>query len=166
VQLLDGEICVRVEGDPVVMLGYWGNPQATAEKLRDGWLRTGDLGEQDEDGSFRFVGRTDDVISSAGYRIGPGEIETCLCRHPGVAMAAAIGVPDEVRGEVVKAYVVRAAGASPTEPELQAFVRERLAPYEYPRVIEFVESLPTTTTGKIRRGELRRLDAEARLRRS
>ena len=162
VRVIDGEVSVRADGDPVVMLGYWENPVATAEKIHDGWLRTGDLAEQDEGGSFRFLGRADDVITSAGYRIGPGEIETCLMRHDGVALAAAIGIPDEVRGQVVKAYVVPAEGARPSHDELRTFVRERLAPYEYPREIEFVDSLPMTTTGKIRRGELRRREAEAR----
>ena len=164
-RLIDGEICLRAEGDPVVMLGYWNRPEATAEKIRDGWLRTGDIGEQDGDGYLRFVGRTDDVIMSGGYRIGPGEIEECLQRHPSVALAAAIGVPDTLRGEIVKAFVVPAGGAAPSPvlvTELQAFVRERLAAYEYPREIEFVDSLPLTTTGKIRRGELRRAEADRR----
>lgn len=165
VRLIDGEICVRVAGDPVVMLGYWNQPEATAQKLRDGWLRTGDLGEQDDDGYLRFVGRADDVIMSGGYRIGPAEIEECLQRHPAVVLAAAIGVPDPLRGEIVKAFVVPAAGAQPSPElaaELQALVRKRLAAYEYPREIEFVDSLPLTTTGKIRRGELRRSETERR----
>ena len=165
VRLIDGEICVRAVGDPVVMLGYWNRPEATAEKIRDGWLHTGDLAEQDADGYLRFVGRADDVIMSGGYRIGPGEIEECLQRHPAVVLAAAIGVPDALRGEIVKAFVVPAAGteASPAlAAELQALVRKRLAAYEYPREIEFVDSLPLTTTGKIRRGELRRAEAEGR----
>lgn len=159
VAILDGEIAIRADGDPVVFLGYWRNDAATAEKIVDGWVRTGDLGEMDEDGSFRFVGRADDVISSGGYRIGPGEIEDCLTRHPGVAMAAVVGVPDDLRGEMVKAYVVAAEGVAATDElkrELQAFVRSRLAAYEYPRLIEFVDELPLTTTGKIRRAELRR----------
>ena len=165
VQLIDGEICVCVAGDPVIMLGYWNRPEATAEKIRDGWLRTGDIGEQDEDGYLRFVGRADDVIMSGGYRIGPSEIEACLERHPAVALAAAIGVPDALRGEIVKAFVVPAAGTKPSAglaTELQALVRRRLAAYEYPREIEFVDSLPLTTTGKIRRGELRSAETERR----
>jgi acetyl-CoA synthetase len=163
VRLVEGEIAVRAEGNPVVFLEYWRNPEATAQKVVDGWVRTGDLAEQDGDGSIRFVGRADDVISSGGYRIGPGEIEDCLVRHPSVALAAAVGVPDPVRGQIVKAFVVAAPGVLPTAEltaELQALVRTRLAAYEYPREIEFVESLPTTTTGKIRRAELRRLEAE------
>ena len=165
VRLLDGEVCVRVEGDPVVFLGYWRRPEATAEKVRDGWLRTGDLATVDGDGCFRFVGRADDLISSGGYRIGPGEIEDCLVRHPAVALAAAIGVPDPVRGERVKAFVVPAAGVEGTDAlaeELRALVRERLAPYEVPRELEFVPELPLTVTGKVRRGELRRREAERR----
>jgi acetyl-CoA synthetase len=164
VRLIDGEVCARVDGDPVVFLGYWRNEAATAAKVRDGWLRTGDRAEQDGDGYFCFVGRDDDVISSAGYRIGPGEIEECLIRHPAVALAAAIGTPDAERGELVKAFVVPVPGAQPGEAlahELQAFVRERLAPYEVPRAVEFVGELPLTVTGKIRRGELRRLDRTA-----
>jgi acetyl-CoA synthetase len=164
-RLVDGEIAVRVEGDPVVMLGYWRDEEATAAKVRDGWLHTGDLAEVDEEGTYRSLGRADDLISSAGYRVGPGEIEECLIRHPAVSVAAAIGVPDETRGQVVKAFVVLAHGASGSDElaaELQALVRSRLAPYEVPREVEFVTELPLTVTGKIRRGELRRLDAERR----
>ena len=166
VRLVDGEVAVRVEGNPVTFLGYWRNPGATSAKVRDGWLLTGDLAEQDEDGYLWFVGRADDLISSGGYRIGPGEIEDCLVRHPAVVLAAAVGVPDETRGEVVKAFVVPAPGAPAGDElaaELQAWVRERLAPYEVPRAVEFVDELPLTVTGKIRRNELRRLEAERRL---
>ena len=165
VRVVDGEVTVRVAGDPVVFLGYWRNEAATAETVRDGRLRTGDLATVDDDGYLRFVGRTDDVISSAGHRIGPAEIEDCLVAHPAVALAAAIGVPDEVRGEVVKAFVVPAPGASASENlagALRAHVRERLAAYEVPRELEFVAELPLTVTGKIRRGELRRRERERR----
>lgn len=165
VRLLEGELAVRTEGNPVAFLGYWRNPEATAAKVRDGWLLTGDLAEQDDDGYLRFVGRADDLISSGGYRIGPGEIEDCLVRHPSVALAAAIGVPDATRGESVKAFVVVVPGVSPDDDlaaELRAWVRERLAPYEVPRAVEFVEGLPLTVTGKIRRNELRRLEADRR----
>lgn len=158
VAIVDGEIAVRADGDPVVFLGYWRKPDATAEKVVDGWLRTGDLGELADDGSFRFVGRGDDIISSGGYRIGPGEVEGCLLKHGAVASAGVVGVPDELRGELVKAFVVLAAGTEPSPElaaELQAFVKRQLAAYEYPRAIEFVESLPTTTTGKIQRRLLR-----------
>jgi len=159
VRLVNGEVCVRVQGDPVVFLGYWCNETATAAKIRDGWLHTGDQAVQDEDGYFRFVGRDDDVITSAGYRIGPGEIEGCLVGHPSVALAAAVGVPDAERGQVVRAFVVPAPGVTADDElvaALQRHVRERLAPYEVPRAITFVDELPTTVTGKIRRVELRR----------
>ena len=162
VRVVDGEVCARVDGDPVAFLGYWRNEEATAAKVRNGWLHTGDQAEQDEDGYVYFVGRDDDVISSAGHRIGPGPIEECLIRHPAVSLAAVIGSPDEERGEVVKAYVVAAPGVVVTDDlsrELQSFVRERLSAYEYPRAVAVVDALPTTVTGKIRRGELRRLDS-------
>ena len=137
--------------------------QATAAKVRDGWLHTGDLAEVDDEGNYRSVGRVDDLISSGGHRIGPGEIEECLIRHPAVSIAAVIGVPDAVRGEIVKAFVVTAPGAAGSPElvaELQQLVRTRLAPYEMPRAIEFVDELPLTVTGKIRRAELRRLEQE------
>jgi acetyl-CoA synthetase len=159
VALLDGEVTVGVHGDPVVFLGYWRNEAATAEKVRAGRLHTGDLAEVDDEGYFRFVGRTDDLISSAGHRIGPGEIEDCLVRHPAVSLAAVIGVPDAVRGEAIKAFVVAAAPSDELAAELKAHVRERLAAYEVPREIEFVEELPLTTSGKIRRNELRRRES-------
>jgi acetyl-CoA synthetase len=154
--LVDGEITVRVEGDPVVFLGYWRNPEATAEKVRDDRLHTGDRATVDDEGFYTFVGRTDDLISSAGHRIGPGEIEECLVRHASVALAAVIGVPDEVRGEAIKAFVVATSPSDELAAELRALVRERLAAYEVPREIEFVDELPLTVSGKIRRNELRR----------
>ena len=157
-----GELALR-RGDPVMTLGYWGNPQATRRKLEGEWFRTGDMGRRDEDGYLWFVGRSDDVISSAGYRIGPGEIEDCLLKHPAVAQAAVIGKPDELRGNIVKAFVVLAAGYSPgpeLAQEIQTSVRTRLAAYEYPREVEFLEALPLTTTGKVRRVDLRRREAE------
>ena len=144
--------------DPVMFLGYWNKPTATAEKFAGDWLLTGDQGRRDEDGYFWFVGRDDDVITSGGYRIGPGEIEDCLIKHPAVAMAAVVGVPDPVRTEVVKAFVVvkPERTADPTlATELQDFVKSRLAAHEYPRRIEFVDTLPLTATGKIIRKELR-----------
>jgi acetyl-CoA synthetase len=158
VRLVEGEVTVGVEGDPVVFLGYWRDEAATAEKVRDGRLHTGDLAEVDADGYFRFVGRTDDLISSAGHRIGPGEIEDCLVRHPAVSLAAVIGIPDEVRGEAIKAFVVATSPSDELAAELKALVRERLAAYEVPREIEFAAELPLTTSGKIRRNELRRLE--------
>jgi acetyl-CoA synthetase len=147
--------------DPVMMLEYWRNPEATRNKYADGWLITGDLAHCDEDGYFWFQGRADDIITSAGYRIGPSEIEDALARHPAVVMAAAIGVPDPVRTESIKAFVILKEGILPTPAlveEVRDFVRDHLAKHEVPRDIEFVASLPMTTTGKILRRELR--DAE------
>jgi acetyl-CoA synthetase len=144
--------------DPVMLLDYWNNPQATTDKFVGDWLLTGDLAQRDEDGYFWFRGRADDVITSAGYRIGPGEIEEALLRHPAVRLAAAIGVPDPLRTESIKAFLVPAEGHRPSEAlahEIREFVKTRLARHEYPRAIEFVDSLPTTTTGKIMRRELR-----------
>jgi acetyl-CoA synthetase len=157
-----GEIAVRREGDPVVFLEYWNNPAATHAKFTGGWGRTGDLAARDADGYFWYHGRTDDVIKSAGYRIGPTEIEDCLLKHPAVANAAVIGVPDDERGARIKAFVVLrpdAVAGADTEKSIQAHVRERLAPYQYPREIEFIGELPLTTTGKIRRRVLRERQA-------
>ena len=144
--------------NPAMLLEYWNNPQATKDKFVGDWLLTGDLGHHDEDGYFWYRGRADDVITSAGYRIGPGEVEDALLRHPAVRLAAAIGVPDPVRTESIKAFLVLAEGQQPSqalEREISEFVKTRLARHEYPRAIEFVDSLPTTTTGKIMRRELR-----------
>lgn len=152
-----GTIAVR-RPDPVMFLGYWNNPEATGAKFAGDWLLTGDQGRMDEAGRFWFVGRDDDVITSAGYRIGPGEIEDCLIKHPAVALAAAVGVPDPLRTERVKAFVVLAEGQAPSEAlarEIQDFVKTRLAAHEYPREVAFVDSLPMTTTGKIIRKALR-----------
>ncbi len=152
-----GNIAFR-RPDPVMLLEYWRKPEATAEKFIGDWLITGDLGVCDEDGFFWFRGRADDVITSSGYRIGPAEIEDAIVRHPQVALAAAIGIPDAVRTEVIKAFVVLTPGAEPSEAladEIRASVRDRLARHEYPRIIEFVDSLPTTNTGKIIRRALR-----------
>lgn len=154
-----GRIAVR-RPDPVMFLGYWNNPAATADKFIGDWLLTGDMGRQDGDGYFWFVGRDDDVITSAGYRIGPGEVEDALMKHPAVAMAAVIGVPDPVRTEAVKAFVVLQDGqeASPElAADIQEFVKRRMAAHAYPRQVAFVESLPMTPTGKIRRKDLREL---------
>ena len=151
-----GEIAVR-RPDPVMFLGYWNQPEKTAEKFVGDWLRTGDLGVRDEAGYFTYVSRDDDVITSAGYRIGPTEIENCLTGHPDVVMAAAVGVPDPVRTEVVKAFVVLREGAARDglAEALVARVREKVSPHVAPRAVEFVESLPMTATGKIVRRELR-----------
>lgn len=140
------------------MLRYWQNTAATEEKYLNGWLVTGDKGSMDEDGYIFFLGRNDDVITSAGYRIGPTPIEDCLIKHPAVKMAAAIGKKDPIRTEVVKAFVVLNAGyaaSAETIGQLQAHVRAQLAAHEYPREIEFLDELPMTTTGKIIRKALR-----------
>lgn len=147
--------------DPVMFLGYWNNEAATKDKITRNWFRTGDIGYRDEDGFLWFVGRKDDVISSAGYRIGPGEIEDSLMKHPAVLQTAVIGKPDELRGEIVKAYIVLARGYSASDvlsKEIQTSVRERLSAHEYPREIEFIDELPMTTTGKVRRMDLRQRD--------
>ncbi|MFG1180965.1 AMP-binding protein [Xanthobacter versatilis] len=152
-----GQIAVRAP-DPVMFLEYWNRPDATQEKVRDGWLITGDLATQDEEGYFHFLGRDDDVITSAGYRIGPAEIEDVLLRHPAVSIAAAVGKKDPLRTEIVKAVIVLMPGIAPSpalEDDIRAFVRTRLAAYEYPREIEFVAELPLTTTGKVIRRLLR-----------
>jgi acetyl-CoA synthetase len=144
--------------DPVMFLGYWRNEAATRAKYRGRYLVTGDLAICDDDGFFRFVGRDDDVITSSGYRIGPGAIEDSLLRHPAVRMAAAIGAPDSARTEIVMAFIVLNPGFVGDEElvrDIQQHVRKRLAAHEYPREIRFVESLPMTATGKIMRKELR-----------
>ncbi len=159
-----GEIAVK-RPDPVMFLRYWNRPADTAAKFAGDWMRTGDRGKRDPDGYLRYVGRADDVITSAGYRIGPAEIEECLLKHKAVAMAAVIGVPDALRTEAIKAFVVLAAGAAANDAlraELQAHVKTRLAAHEYPREIEFVTELPMTATGKIVRRELRRRELEKR----
>jgi acetyl-CoA synthetase len=153
-----GEIVVRGP-DPTFLLEYWRRPEATATKFREEWLRTGDLARRDEEGYLWFESRADDVIKSAGYRIGPGEVEECLLRHPAVAAAAVVGAPDAVRGQVVRACLVLRPGFAPgaaLEAELQAHVRARLAAYQYPRQLEFLAELPLTSSGKVDRRELRR----------
>jgi acetyl-CoA synthetase len=153
-----GEIAVRYEGDPVPFVEYWERPEKTARKVQDGWLLTEDLGRMDADGYVRFVGRADDVIISSGYKIGPEEIEETLAGHDAVADAGVIGIPHDERGQVPKAFVVLAPGqeaGAGLRQRLQAYVRERLADYEYPREIEFIEELPRTSTEKVRRRDLR-----------
>ena len=168
-----GEVCVQRacngERDPVFLLEYWKNPQATQEKfIGEGmaaWGRTGDLAKMDEDGYLWYQGRADDMFKSAGYRIGPSEIENCLVKHPAVANAAVIGAPDETRGTFIKAFIVLQAGQQASgelEAELQAHVRKYLAPYEYPKTIEFIDALPMTTTGKVQRRVLRLREEERR----
>jgi acetyl-CoA synthetase len=175
-----GEVAVNrfdVHGqpDPVFFLGYWNNDKATKAKYTGDWCRTGDMAVADEHGYLWYQGRTDDMFKAAGYRIGPGEIENCLVKHPAVANAAVVPKPDADRGAVVKAYVVlspdwlarRPSGVQQADfedgvrRELQAHVRGLLAPYEYPKEIEFIDQLPMTTTGKVQRRVLR-LQEEAR----
>jgi acetyl-CoA synthetase len=154
-----GEIAVRAP-DPVFMLEYWNRPLATRDKYQGDWLLTGDIGIEDSEGYLWFVSRMDDVINSRGYRIGPGEIEESLMAHPCVAMCAVIGVPDEIRGQVPKAFVVLRAGEMASDAlaaDLENHVRTRLAAHEVPEHIVFIEELPRTTTGKIRRRDLRAL---------
>jgi acetyl-CoA synthetase len=169
---------VHGDPDPIFFLGYWKNEAATRAKFTGDWCRTGDMAVRDEDGYLWFQGRADDVFKVAGYRIGPGEIENCLVKHPAVANAAVVPKPDRERGAVVKAYVVltpEAASERGDEPfsrtewearlvaALQAHVKGQLAPYEYPKEIEFIDQLPMTTTGKVQRRVLR-LQEEARAR--
>ncbi|MGH2753840.1 MAG: AMP-binding protein [Actinomycetota bacterium] len=157
-----GEIAVRAT-TPVRFLGYWGRADATSQKAKGDWILTGDAARREADGYLWFKGRKDDIISSGGYRIGPSEIEECLIKHDAIAMAAVIGASDEIRGEVIKAFVKLKEGHQPTETlkeSIRDHVRQRLASYQYPRLIEFIEDLPLTTTGKIRRADLRKLEAE------
>jgi acetyl-CoA synthetase len=158
-----GEVAVHRQfngqADPVFFLEYWKNPQATRDKFIGDWGCTGDQARMDEDGYLWYQGRSDDLIKSAGYRIGPAEIESCLVKHPAVLNAAVIGKPDATRGAIVKAFVVLQPGYAPSEElveKIQTHVRGRLAPYEYPREIEFIDALPMTTTGKVQRKELRK----------
>jgi acetyl-CoA synthetase len=153
-----GEICLRARTNPHYPLGYWRLPDASRETFGGEWFHTKDAASMDPDGYVWYAGRSDDVIISAGYRIGPFEVESACIEHPAVAEAAAVAAPDERRGNVVKAFVVLAAGNEPSDvlaEDIKAFVRERLSSYAYPRRVEFVAELPKTLTGKIRRIELR-----------
>lgn len=154
-----GIIGVR-QPNPVTMIEYWKNPEATKKKFAGQFLLTGDLGRQDEDGYFWYLSREDDVITTAGYRVGPGEIEDCLLRHPAVAMSAVVGIPDPVRTESIKAWLVLRPGFAPSDAlarEIQDFVKVKLAAHEYPRFVQFTDALPMTATGKVLRRELRTL---------
>jgi acetyl-CoA synthetase len=153
-----GEICLRAHSNPHYPLGYWNNPEAGEETFGGEWFHTRDAASMDHDGYIWYEGRADDVIISAGYRIGPFEVESACLEHPAVAEAAAVAWPDERRGNIVKAFVVLASGHEPSDElgkEIGAFVREHHSAYAYPRLVEFVEDLPKTLTGKIRRIELR-----------
>ena len=162
----DGSLCAAGETgqiaverpDPVMFLQYWNKPEATRDKFIGDWMTTGDQGVMDDEGYISFVGRDDDVITSAGYRIGPGEIEDCLISHPAVALAAAIGKPDPMRTEIVKAFIVLKQGREPSDKlaaEIQDYVKTRLSAHEYPREISFISEMPMTTTGKVIRRLLR-----------
>jgi acetyl-CoA synthetase len=162
----DGSVCAPDEPgqiavmrpDPVMFLEYWNKPDATREKFIGDWMTTGDQGVADGEGYITFFGRDDDVITSSGYRIGPGEIEDCLIRHPAVALAAAVGKPDAMRTEIVKAFVVLKAGQQASDAlaaDIQSYVKTRLSAHEYPREISFIDEMPMTTTGKVIRRLLR-----------
>jgi acetyl-CoA synthetase len=157
-----GEICLRARSNPHYPLGYWRNEEAAQETFGGDWFHTKDAATADADGYIWYAGRADDVIISAGYRIGPFEVESACIEHPAVREAAAVASPDERRGTVVKAFIVLAEGHSGSEElagEIKAFVRDRLSAYAYPRLVEFVDDLPKTLTGKIRRIELREREA-------
>jgi len=142
----------------VMFLEYWARPDATREKFIGDWMTTGDQGLVDDDGYFQFVGRDDDVITSSGYRIGPGEIEDCLIKHPAVALAAVVGKPDPMRTEIVKAFIVLKPSHPPSDElaaDIQDFVKTRLSAHEYPREVAFIDEMPMTTTGKVIRRLLR-----------
>ncbi|MCD6411926.1 MAG: acyl--CoA ligase [Thermoplasmata archaeon] len=161
----EGHIAVKIkpERPPGLMKEYWKNPEENERAFRGEWYFTGDRAYKDEDGYLWFVGRADDVIKSSGYRIGPFEVESALQEHPAVVESAVIGVPDPIRGNVVKAFVVLADGYEPSEEltkELQEHVKRVTAPYKYPRIIEYVKELPKTLSGKIRRSELRKRELE------
>ena len=139
------------------MIEYWNRPEATQDKFRGHWMLTGDRGQW-VDGYIQFIGRDDDVITTAGYRVGPAEIEDCLLTHPAVATVGVVGKPDPLRTEIIKAYVVLKSGVEPSEVlqnELKKFVQERSAKHSYPREIEFLNALPMTVTSKVIRKELR-----------
>jgi acetyl-CoA synthetase len=157
-----GEICLKARTNPHYPLGYWQQPEETREVFGGTWFHTKDVARQDEEGYVWYEGRNDDVIISAGYRIGPFEVESALVEHPQVVEAAAVASPDERRGHIVKAFVRLATDSSPSDElaaEIQAHVRSRLGAYAYPRALEFVDDLPKTLTGKIRRIELREREA-------
>jgi acetyl-CoA synthetase len=159
-----GEICLRARSNPHYPLGYWQQPDASEEAFGGEWFHTRDAASQDEDGYYWYEGRADDVIISAGYRIGPFEVESACIEHAAVREAAAVASPDEQRGNVVKAFIVLAEGREPSDElaeEIKGFVRGHLSAYAYPRRIEFVDDLPKTLTGKIRRIELRQQELEA-----
>ncbi|HXT61298.1 MAG TPA: benzoate-CoA ligase family protein, partial [Pirellulales bacterium] len=154
----EGVLCVRRSTHPGMMKEYWNKPEQTAEIFRGEWYYSGDVLVKDEQGLFWFKGRSDDVIKASGYRISPFEVESCLVEHPAVLEAAAVASPDELRGCVVKAFVVLRSERQACDElarELQEWVKEHSAPYKHPRKVEFVAELPKTASGKIKRGLLR-----------
>lgn len=156
-----GEICLRARSNPQFPLGYWNRPEASAETFGGTWYRTKDQATRDADGYFWFLGRTDDVIKTSGYRVGPYEVEAALREHPAVADAGVVGLPDPLRGQVVKAWIELADGYEPSEEladRIRAFAREHYSRFAYPRLIAFEERLPRSATGKVQRAELRRRD--------
>jgi acetyl-CoA synthetase len=155
-----GELAVQ-RPDPVMFLEYWRDQKATDEKFIGDWCLTGDVGTKDEDGYFWFRARKDDIIKSSGYRIGPSEVEDCILKHESVKLVGVVGSPDEVKGSIVKAFIVLREGFSPDDSlkaDVQNFVKTKLAAYQYPREIEFVDNLPMTPSGKIKRKELQELE--------
>jgi acetyl-CoA synthetase len=158
-----GEICLRARSNPHYPIGYWNRPEDTEDVFGGAWFHTKDAAELDEDGYVWYAGRADDVIISAGYRIGPFEVESACVEHPAVKEAAAVASPDPRRGDIVKAFIVLAGENEPSDEladEIKQHVRERHSAYAYPREIEFVSDLPKTLTGKIRRVELREQERE------
>ena len=154
-----GQIALAPNDVGYYALGYWNDEERTREVFRGDWITIGDLGRRDDDGYFWFEGRADDVIKSAGYRIGPFEVESAILEHPAVAEAAVVGVPDALRGQIVKAFVVLRAGATPSEStadEIVNLVKQKVGHHQYPRAVEFVTTLPKTETGKIQRFMLRK----------
>jgi len=152
-----GQIAVRRSENPAILQRYWNQPERTAETILGDWHLTGDLGREDEEGYIWFKARDDDLIITSGYRVGPGEVEDSILEHPKIEQVGVIGVPDETRGEIIKAFVQPVDGvgaASDLREEIRRQVRDNLAKHEYPREIEFVSQLPTTTTGKIQRSKL------------
>jgi acetyl-CoA synthetase len=161
---VEGEIVVSVNPRvPGIFKEYYKNPEKTAETLRDGWHHTGDVAWKDEDGYFWYSGRNDDLIKSSGYRISPFEIESVMLEHPAVLECAVTGVPDAVRGQLVKATIILRPGYEPSEAlkkEMQIYAKNNTSPYKYPRVIEFVKELPKSISGKIKRVDIRDRDIE------
>jgi acyl-coenzyme A synthetase/AMP-(fatty) acid ligase len=154
----EGVLCVRRDTHPGMMKEYWNKPEQTAEIFRGDWYYSGDVLTKDDEGRFWFKGRSDDVMKASGYRISPFEVESCLAAHPAVLEAAAVASPDEMRGTVVKSFIVLRSGhtaSAELAAELQEWVKQNSAPYKYPRKVEFVTELPKTTSGKIKRRLLR-----------